>query len=273
MGNSFTAHQIDGVLYYTADAFSETGRIIHAFSARKGGVSTGKYESLNMSLLTADDRENVLANRRRLCQVIGVEPADLTGAQQVHGDQIYHVGLKDKGAGALVPGTSIAAVDALITKERGIPLVLFFADCVPVFFLDPVRQIVALAHAGWKGTVAGITAKTVRAMRENYGSDPRDILAAVGPSIGPCHYEVDGPVIDAIKEAFPGNDPGLLSPSDKAGHAQLNLWLANTVQLLEEGLPQDNISVAGLCTYCLGDSFFSHRRGMAGRQAAIIMLK
>lgn len=273
MHNAFTPHQKDGLLYYTIDAFTRTGLTVHAFSGRAGGISREKYAGLNLSILTEDQLENVLENRKVLCQAVGIEPGALTGAHQVHGDKICHVGPGEKSAGALRPETSIAGTDALITRDSGIALIMFFADCVPVFFLDPVQKVIALAHAGWKGTVARIAAKTARSLRENYGSDPRDILAAVGPSIGPCHYEVDGPVIDAVKEAFPQDWPALLTPVPKEGHAMLDLWSANTVQLLEEGLIQDNITVAGLCTYCSGDRFFSHRRGMAGRQAALIMLK
>jgi YfiH family protein len=271
--STFRPCEKNGLLYYTISAFDRTQLAIHAFTSRKGGVSKKSFESLNLSVLTADDLDNVLENRRRLCHTLGINPDNLVGACQIHGDNIFVVKSSDRGAGALTPETAIADTDALVTNESQIPLILFYADCVPVFFLDPVKKAVGLAHAGWKGTVAKIAAKTVDAFVMNYGSNPKDILVAIGPSIGPCHYQVDRPVIDEIKRAYPQESEELLTTSDKDGYAQLNLWQANVRQICQVGVQLDNITVAEECTYCSQDSFFSHRRGMAGRQAAIIMLK
>ncbi|PKM90996.1 MAG: peptidoglycan editing factor PgeF [Firmicutes bacterium HGW-Firmicutes-12] len=273
MKRAFLPCEKNELLYYTISAFDTTDLVINAFSSRKGGKSKKSFESLNLSVLTADNLEYVLENRRRLCQALGIDSHTLVGACQVHGDNIYLVKGSDRGAGALTSKTAIADTDALITNEREIPLILFYADCVPVFFLDPVKKAVGLAHAGWKGTVAKIAAKTVQALGENYGSNPKDILVAIGPSIGPCHYQVDRPVIDEVKRAYPKEWEELLTTSDIDGYAQLNLWEANLRQICQTGVPQENITVAGMCTYCCQENFFSHRRGMAGRQAAIIMLK
>ena len=283
-----TKNEQGGISYYIFPAFDKTGLVRHAYSTKLGGVSSGAYDSLNLSILTNDDPENIRENRQRFLNSVGIEPDCVVGANQVHKDSIYQVGIKDKGRGAYDPETVVPATDALMTNEPGLALTAFFADCVPVFLLDPVKKVIALAHAGWKGTVVKIAAKTVLAMQQTYGSEAVDILAAIGPSIGPCHYEVDKPVIDKVKAAFPeywaelftdraGFDEMIAEKSDKkpaTGNIRLHLdlWAANFRQLTDIGIPVENITVARLCTYCHQDEFFSHRAGMAGRQAAVIML-
>lgn len=278
MDSIFTRYECDNLQYYTIPAFEQTGLVVHAFSTRVGGVSQGTYESLNMGLFTKDSPENVLANRQLLTRMLGIEMENLVGAHQVHLDHVYRVEEKDKGRGAWDAKEAIENTDALMTKEKGVALFALFADCVPVFFLDPVNQAIALTHAGWKGTVAKIAAKTVKTLTEHYGTRPEQLLAAIGPSIGPCHYQVDQPVIEQVKQAFPNRWEELLKNWTHTGcagdaHANLDLWRANRIQLEEVGLLSGNITTAGLCTYCHSDLFFSHRRGMAGRQAGVIMLK
>jgi len=269
----FQRHTEKGLVYFTIPSFTATGLVVHGFSGRPGGVSQNSYESLNLSILTQDEPGDVLENRRRFAEVLGISAADMIGAHQVHEDRICQVTVQDKGRGSIDPATVIPATDALMTNESGLALTAFFADCVPVFFLDPIHKAIALTHAGWKGTVAKIAAKTVQAMEQAYQTQPSQLLAAVGPSIGPCHYEVDEPVMKRFRTAFPGQEKSIFSPADKANHAQLNLWQANALQLQEMGVPAENITVAELCTYCQQEDFFSHRRGMAGRQAALLMLK
>lgn len=273
MSKGFRKKVLNSLEYYTAGLLEDTGFVIHAFTTRKGGVSRGSFAGLNLSILSSDERENVLENRRRLCHVLGIDVGSIVSARQVHGDHVYRVDMHDRGAGAYDPATVVPDADALITNVSGIALTAFFADCVPVLFLDPVKKAVGLAHAGWKGTVQKIAAKTVLALTQQYGSEPAHLLAAVGPSIGPCHYEVDLPVIEKVRCAFPQDYEQLLVSRGKDGHAQLDLWQANVKQLSQAGVPEDNIAVAGMCTYCRQDVFFSHRGGMAGRQAALIMLK
>ncbi len=272
LDRGFVKNEQSGIVYYTVFAFDKTGLIKHAFSTRLGGVSSCAYESLNLSVLTSDKLENVWENRKRFLNAVGIEQDRVVGAHQVHHDTIYQVTTKDKGAGAYDPQTVIPDTDALMTNETGLALTAFFADCVPVLFLDPVKKVIALAHAGWKGTVAKIAAKTAEAMMQTYGCAKNDILVAIGPSIGPCHYEVDKPVIEKVREAFPDYWTELFAGLNDEGHGYLNLWEANFRQLRDDGIPAGNISTAGLCTNCNQDLFFSHRRGMAGRQAAVIML-
>lgn len=270
--NSFSRQQSEGMEYYTIPLFEKTGLVKHAFSGRSGGFSQDKFGTLNLSILTDDDQKLVLANRRKFFTTLGIEPECLVSAEQVHGDSIYKVTLKDRGRGALERDTVIPATDALMTNEKGLALLTFYADCVPVLFLDPFEKVIAVAHAGWKGTVAKIAAKTVLGMEKHYGTKPRNVLAGIGPSIGPCHYEVDEPVIVQVEKAFPETNSFLLERKEDE-HAYLNLWEANRRQLLEVGLVDENIVITGLCTYCSSEKFFSHRAGMSGRQAAAIMLK
>jgi len=263
----------NGIIYFTISSFTETGLVVHGFSGRQGGVSPDRFASLNLSIHTEDKLKNVLENRTRFVKVLGLSLDNLVGAHQIHGDRVFKVTASDQGRGSRDGCNVIPDTDALMTDEKGLALIAFFADCVPVFFLDPEHKAIALAHAGWKGTVAKIVTKTVQAMQEAYGTDPARLLAAVGPSIGPCHYEVDDLVINKVKEAFPGYENELLSCQGNPGHANFNLWQANVIQLKMLGIPEENITVAGLCTYCEQGLFFSHRAGMAGRQAALLMLK
>lgn len=273
LGMTYLQHDIAGITYFTVPAFSETGLVVHAFSGRRGGVSVGSFESLNLGMFTSDIPDRVLENRKRLGGILDVDPSCFVAAHQVHGDHVLRIDAADKGRGAIYKETVIPDTDALITGAKGVPLMAFFADCVPVILLDPVNEAIGLAHAGWKGTVAGIAAKTVQEMGTAFGTKPEKLLAAIGPSIGPCHYQVDEPVNAKVKEAFPDQWSELLSGFTPDGHAWLNLWAANACKLRQAGVLERNISVTGLCTYCKPDVFFSHRHGMAGRQAAVIMLK
>jgi YfiH family protein len=197
----------------------------------------------------------------------------MVAGNQVHGDIVTIVGETDQGRGAFSEKDALPGTDALVTAAAGLPLASFYADCVPIFLLDPVNRVVALAHAGWKGTALRIGQKTVEVMAAAFGTDPRDCLAGVGPSIGPCCYEVDEKVISH----FGG---GISVPSDLAGAVspgkwKLNLWEANRRVLLAAGLKAANILAACICTSCHSDRFFSYRahKGKTGRMMAIIMLK
>lgn len=270
--NYFLSQESEGMEYYTIPSFEKTGLVKHAFSGRRGGFSQGIFGTLNLSILTDDEPDLVLANRHKFFTALGIKPECLVNAEQVHGDNIYQVTLKDKGRGAFERDTVIPATDALMTNEKDVALLTFYADCVPVLFLDPFEKVIAVAHAGWKGTMAKIAAKTVLAMEKHYGTKPQNVLAGIGPSIGPCHYEVDRPVIVEVEKAFPETNSFLLERKED-GLAYLNLWEANRRQLLEAGLVDENIVITGLCTYCFPEQFFSHRAGISGRQAAVIMLK
>jgi len=269
----FEAKTANGVTVYTIPSFTATGLTGHAFTGRAGGVSTGPYFSLNMAFGLGDRDENVLRNRERTCRSLGIDPSKLVAGQQVHGERIEVVTAEHAGRGATSYNGGLPAADALLCAEPGLPLASFYADCVPLFFLDPVRKVVALAHAGWRGAALRIGPKTVQKMRTLYGSDPRECLAGIGPSIGPCCYEVDWALLKHFPADF-STAGGVAAPAGP-GKWLFNLWEANRLFLLEAGLLAENITVAGMCTACHNNALFSYRAqgGVCGRMASLIMLK
>lgn len=261
------------VQFYTFPHFEATGLVTHGFTTRSGGVSKGPYAGLNTAFHVGDALENVRLNRALACQALKIDARSLIAGMQVHGDGVKVVEQKDTGRGALTYEESVPDTDALVTGASGVPLSSYYADCVPVFLLDPGKKVIAIAHAGWKGTVLKIGLKTVEEMKVNFGTDPIHCLAGLGPSIGPCCYEVDKRVILPIRRSFAywKDLTELVCP----GKWRLNLWEANRRTLLEAGLKPENIVTASICTSCRNDMFFSYRaqNGMAGRAAALIMLK
>ncbi|MDR7865751.1 MAG: peptidoglycan editing factor PgeF [Sporomusaceae bacterium] len=244
----------------------------HGVSTRLGGLSVPPYATLNLGLKSGDDPGKVLLNRDLFCQAVGVDYARAVTCQQIHGDHIHLVTDEDAGRGTRSHAAAVPASDALITDRRGIPLILFYADCVPVLIFDPARRAIGLSHAGWKGTVAKIAAKTVLAMGEHYGTSPADCFVGIGPSIGPCCYEVDAPVVEELQASFAGTWRDLVVPSGDKWH--LDLWHANRDQLEEIGVPRAHIDISGVCTAENTTLFYSHRaeRGTTGRHGAVICL-
>ncbi|NLT95484.1 MAG: peptidoglycan editing factor PgeF [Clostridia bacterium] len=271
---SFDLTEKNGIKYFTISSFAETGLVKHGFSTRIGGVSQGSFHSLNLGFHTGDSWESVKENRKLFVETLEITINNLVAANQVHKDNIYVAGVKDRGKGALSQDTSIPETDALITRDPEVALIAFFADCVPIMFLDPVQKVIAIAHAGWKGTVLKIAKKTVEKMAEEFGCQRENILAAIGPSIGPCHYEVDIPVIAKFQENF-NRWESFIQLKDKGLKGQLNLWEANRITLLEAGLLYEHITVAEVCTFCNPHLLYSYRydNGNTGRLAGIIMLK
>ncbi|MHB1132730.1 MAG: peptidoglycan editing factor PgeF [Chloroflexota bacterium] len=252
--------------------FSHLGRVpglVQAVSGRLGGVSTAPFATLNLSTAVGDRREDVLTNRRLLAEALGVAAERLIRPSQVHGTDCLLVGAADLAAGAGGPADSGLVADGLLAVEPGVFPFMSFADCVPVLFCDPVRGVVGLVHAGWKGTVAGAGRRALREAVASFGTNPADVLVGIGPSIGPCCYEVGAEVAQAARAAFPGCERLLRRQGDGV---HLDLWRANAYQLESEGVPAQNIEVAGLCTACRTDLFFSHRaeKGRTGRMGAVV---
>jgi YfiH family protein len=254
-------HQNNGLIYYRFANLASHDEVTHGVFTRLGGVSPSPYGSLNVGHCVGDEGELVDANHDRVCEALGVSRGDVATAHQVHGSGVAPVGLGHRGR--VIPAT-----DALITDTSGVALMLRFADCLPVLLYDPARQAIGLAHAGWRGTIAGIGAKTVVAMMEAYGSCPADIIAGLGPCIGPCCYQVGTEVIEAVKANFNPWQGLLRSQGDGSFH--FDLWEANRRQLAELGV--EEIEVMQLCTACHTDEFFSHRveGGRTGRFAVIL---
>lgn len=268
----FRINNDNGLEYLTVPAFTATGIVAHGFTTRRGGVSSGPFHSMNMDFKVGDDPANVLVNREKMCRALGTTLDSMVAADQVHGDLVLSVDRSHAGRGARSNEDALAGVDALVTAEPGLLLSSYYADCVPLFFLDPVRWVAALAHAGWKGTVRRIGAKTVQHMQEFHGCNPGNILAAVGPAIEPCCYEVDAPVMEGVAKCLPGEPAP--ATAGRPGHWWLDLPGVNRLVLLQAGIKEENITMSGYCTACRGDLFFSHRGqgGRAGRMASLIML-
>ena len=245
------------------------------FTTRSGGTSQGPYSALNLGLHVGDDPEAVLENRRRLAASMEREAASFTACQQVHGTLVAVVDRRHKGMGALDLESAIEGADGMITKE---PVVLFafFADCVPIWLYDPVQKAGGVIHAGWRGTAAGIVLEALAKMKSHFGSKPEDLYAAVGPSIGPCCYQVGEEVVRSLKELAEREQ---LS-SDSISLSREGKWHADLAgfncQLLQaEGVRKERIALCNLCTSCHSSLFFSHRRDGAktGRMAAIFYLQ
>lgn len=243
------------------------------FTTRRGGVSAPPYATLNVGFHVGDDPQAVRRNRGRVWEAAGLDPKRAVGANQVHGRHVHRVQAADAGCGAFAGEDAIADTDALVTDEPDLVLTAYYADCVPILLLDPAGRAGGVAHAGWKGTVLHTAGQAVRALQESFGAAPGVCRAVVGPSIGPCCYEVDERVLTQIREAYPEACPQLIRETSP-GHAKLNLWEANRQALLQAGLRPENILVSGLCTSCHTDWFFSHRAeaGRTGRMMAVLSL-
>ena len=270
----FEEKQVGEVLYLSYPLLEQTGIVNHGFSTRIGGVSEGVFSSMNLSFSRGDDEACVRENFKRMAETIGVEPNSLVFAAQTHTTNVRKVTAGDKGKGIVYP-LDYQDVDGLITNESGICLTTFYADCVPLFFIDPVHKAIGLSHSGWRGTVGKMGQETLRRMREEYGTDAKDVIAAVGPSICQDCYEVSEDVIEKFKEAFDEIYWGELFYQKENNKYQLNLWKANEIILLEAGVPKENIAVTNVCTNCNSDVLFSHRatKGERGSLAAFMALK
>jgi YfiH family protein len=248
--------------------------ILATFTDRRGGVSAAPYASCNLGLHVGDDPACVIENRERVAKRIGIPLDAWVAGEQVHGATVTVVNNQMRGRGSRDIETLLPATDALITDVEGIALTTYAADCVPVLLADPNRRAVGVAHAGWKGTVAKIVLKTVEALHETYGCDPSDVRAVIGPSIGPCCYEVDERVAAHVRQAFPNVYERLLIPNGH-GRWQFDLWQANVEALLEAGVLLEHIEREDRCTACEVETFFSYRKegGKTGHAGIIALLQ
>ncbi len=253
---------------------TELGVVKHGFSTRLGGVSQGCFESMNLSFTRGDREEDVRENFRRIAKAIGVRCEDMVFSQQTHTTNVRVVTDADRGMGMVRP-LEYQDVDGLVTNVPGICLVTFYADCVPLFFVDPVKRVVGLSHSGWRGTVGKIGKRTVELMEKEYGCNPREIYAAIGPSICQDCYEVSEDVVEQFRQQFHPSDWERLFYQKENGRFQLNLWNANELILREAGICEDHIAVTNVCTHCNSDVLFSHRTtgDKRGNLAAFLALK
>lgn len=264
----------NNVPYLSFPLLEKSGLVNHGFSTRLGGVSSGIYESMNLSFSRGDSESAVRENFIRFGEAIGVNYSDMVFSKQTHTTNIRIVTEDDRGKGTEKP-LDYNDVDGLITNIPGICLVTFYADCVPLFFLDPVKKVIGLSHSGWRGTVAKIGLKTVETMSEIYGCRPEDIRACIGPSICQSCYEVSKEVIDSFRDAFSPEFHDNLFYEKENGKYQLNLWEANKDIFFEAGILPEHVAVTNICTNCNPDLLFSHRasHGQRGSLAAFLSLK
>lgn len=265
----------------------------HCFTTRLGGVSEGVLGSLNLSFTRGDVESAVYENYKRVAEAMDVDVKNFVFSDQTHTVNVRAVTREDAGKGIIIP-KDYADVDGLITNVPGLVLATFFADCVPLYFVDPVNRAIGMTHSGWRGTVGRIGQKTLEAMKREYGTVPEDVVCAIGPSICQDCYEVSADVAAAFAKEFEGHEAEVVSlqrdyrqgreteshilkqidPESREKY-QLNLWKANQIVLMEAGVKEDNIAVTNVCTCCNPAELFSHRasHGKRGNLAAFLCLK
>ena len=263
-----------GVPYLVFPSLENTGLVRHAFSTRLGGCSTGDLATMNLSSTRGDDPENVKENFQRFGAAVGFDPKDLVLSLQTHTTNVRLVTEEDRGKGFTRP-RDYKDVDGLITNVPGLVLATFYADCVPLYFVDPVHRAIGLSHSGWRGTAAKIGKVTVEKMNEEYGTDPKDIYSAIGPSICQKCYEVSEDVILEFQKSFEKKYWDSLFYIKENGKYQLNLWEANRLIMLEAGIKEEHISMPGICTCCNPEFLFSHRasHGKRGNLGAFLGIR
>lgn len=260
------------LVYFTFESFEKTNTVKHCFSTKLGGVSKGAYKSMNLSFRD-DKRENVIQNYKIICNTLDMDYNNIVFSSQVHDDKIYHVSENDRGKG-LLKKSDIINYDALITNKKDVILTTFYADCVPLYFLDPFEKVIALAHSGWRGTVKQIGTLTVNEMAKIYNCKKENIIAGIGPSIGVCCFEVDTPVVNEFKNKLPFSEEFIIKDCTKKDKYKINLQKINEKILLNAGIKKENVEIADICTMCNSDLLFSHRKmgDKRGSLAALMQL-
>lgn len=266
--------QVEGVPFLTCEKLEGIPFIKHGFSTRKGGVSEGIFDSMNLSFTRGDKDDAVRENFRRMAIAIGVEEDSLVFAKQTHTTNVRVVTKEDKGKG-ITKALDYDDIDGLITNVPGLCLTTFYADCVPLFLVDPVHKAIGLSHSGWRGTVAKMGQVTLDRMKETFGTKAEDVVVAIGPSICQKCYEVSEDVIIEFQNHFNKKWWDSLYYKKENGRYQLNLWKANEIIFLESGVKQENIAVTNVCTNCNSELLWSHRatKGERGSLAAFMAIK
>ena len=259
---------MEGVPLLTYPLLEKTEFVTHGFTTRMGGVSEGYCSTMNISTTRGDAPEAVEENRKRLARAWGVKVEDFTYTHQTHTTNVAVVREEDRGK-------RFMETDGMVTNVPGICLVTFYADCVPLYFVDPVHKAIGLSHSGWRGTVGRMGQVTLEKMKEVYGTRPEDIYAAIGPSICQDCYEVSGDVIEEFQKSFKKSVCPQLFYKKENGKYQLNLWRANQLVLTEAGVAEQKIAVTNLCTHCNPEILFSHRSTgvKRGNLSALLAIK
>ncbi|SHI29911.1 peptidoglycan editing factor PgeF [Parasporobacterium paucivorans] len=272
--NSTKIISVGEITYISYPALENTGLVRHGFSTRLGGISKGIFSTMNLSFTRGDEKENVLENFRRFAQALSIDPASVTISDQTHTANVRIMTKADRGKG-ISKERDFHDVDGMITNEPGVALTTLYADCVPLYFLDPVTKSIGLSHAGWKGTVNKIGKATADAMHSSFGTNPSDLIVCIGPSICQDCYEVSEDVTGMFYGAFTPEQMSSMLKKKANGKYNLDLWKANEFVLREAGIQAENITKPDICTCCNKQTMFSHRglEGKRGNLAAILMLK
>jgi YfiH family protein len=269
---AFYPEQESNMLLLRYPALEKTGIVRHCFSTKLGGVSEGIFATMNLSFTRGDKQEAVEENYRRLANALGVTCDSFVFSDQTHTTNVRVVTKEDAGKG-LIKDRDYSDIDGLITNVQGLVLATFYADCVPLYFVDVRNKAIGLCHSGWRGTVARIGKVTVEAMQREYKTKPEELICAIGPSICQDCYEVSSDVAEAFLKEFSGHEQRILLDKQN-GKFQLNLWEANKQILLDAGVKESNISCTNLCTCCNEHLLFSHRatNGKRGNLGAFLGL-
>lgn len=259
--------------YLTFPLLDACDAVSHVFTTRIGGVSKGIYSSMNLSYSRGDDEKCVDENFARIAKIFGKESGSIVCSDQTHTNHVLRVTAKDAGKGVTIP-RDYTDIDGLITNEEELILACFYADCVPVYFVDPVKRAIGLVHSGWRGTQGKISHQVISAMEREFGTNKKDILACIGPSICRECYEVSKDVASVfMDEMLYGSD--VVTKTEKEGKYLLDLWGINKHLLLQAGILPEHIQVTDVCTCCNPDYLFSHRKsnGKRGNLGAFLMLR
>lgn len=261
------------VVYLTFPLLEKTGLVRHGFSTRMGGVSEGIFSSMNLSFQRGDEEEKVRENFKRMAAALGTSTERMVFSDQTHTTNVRVVTKEDRGKGIHYP-LDYHDIDGLVTNEKDIMLVTFYADCVPIYLVDTRHEAIGLCHSGWRGTVGKISQETLKVMKENYKTEAKDVVAAIGPSICQDCYEVSEDVILEVEKGFGEEYVKELAYKKENGKYQLNLWRANEIALTEAGVPKEQIQTTDICTCCNKEYLFSHRAtaGRRGNLAAFLSL-
>ena len=256
-------YHVGSIKYYRFEALENQG-LYHGVFTRHGGFSPTPWQSMNFGASVGDELPRVLQNRETALSALNLKPESVFELYQVHSSKIV---ITDR---PLSPNEAHIKADAILTNRPNVTLMMRFADCVPILLFDPLNRAIGIVHAGWMGTVGQIAKKTLLGMIDNYGTNPNDVVAAIGPSIGPDHYSIGGEVLDRIYASFGEKAEQLISNHD--GKSHLDLWKANQAILCEVGVK--NIEISGICTCCNLNDWYSHRgeHGETGRFGVVFGL-
>lgn len=263
---------INSLSIWFFENFLNYPEICHFISTRMGGFSLPPYDSLNLGFHVGDSYQNVLKNRKILASTLGFTVSSFVTSEQVHLNNVAVVTEKERGLGSTEHESAIKGIDGMVTKTPEICLMVLQADCVPVLFYDPEQKVIGIAHAGWGGTITKVAENTISVMAKEYNSVSEDVIVGIGPSIGPCCYEVKLDVVEKVQKNLGNNEEIITVRSNKY---YLDLWKANKIQLLNSGVAEENINIAGVCTRCNNHIFFSARasKNNTGRFGAGIMIR